>query len=225
MRVRAAGVAAHAVGMDGVVGGVLDVAAGLPACLVLALVFLLPALEASTFVGVVVPGEIGVLVGGVAAHGGDLPLWPVILVAVAGAVAGDQVGYLLGRRLGPRLLERLPARLSRTGGLDRARDLLRRRGAPAVAIGRWVALLRAIVPGLAGVSGMSRARFTLANVVGGALWATTMAVLGYAAGASYRALERRLGIGSEVLLGLLVLLGIVLWWRARHRRDPDSRLT
>lgn len=138
--------------------------------------FLLPALESSTFIGVVVPGEIAVLIGGVAAHGGALPLWAVILAAVAGAVTGDQVGYLLGRHFGPRLLERLPARLRRSGNLDRARDLLRRRGAPAVAAARWAAVLRAFVPGLAGMSGMARARFTVANVVGGALWATTIAV-------------------------------------------------
>lgn len=204
--------------MDGVVGTVLDAAAGLPAWLVLTLAFLLPALEASTFAGVVVPGEIGVLIGGIAAHGGELPLWPVILAAVAGAVAGDQVGYLLGRRFGPRVLEHLPARLRRSGELDRARDLLRRRGAPAVAAGRWVAVLRAIVPGLAGMSGMRHAPFTVANVLGGALWASTVAVLGYAAGASYQVLEKRLGLGSEIFLGVLVLLGVVLWWRARRRR-------
>lgn len=208
--------------MDGVVGTAFDAAAGLPAWLVLGLVFLLPALEASTFIGVVVPGEIAVLIGGVAAHGGALPLWAVILAAIAGAVTGDQVGYLLGRHFGPRLLERLPARLRRSDNPDRARDLLRRRGAPAVAAARWVAVLRAIVPGLAGTSGMTHARFTVANVVGGALWATTIAVLGYAAGQSYRVLEERLGLGGELLLGVVVLVGVVLWWRARRRRGRVS---
>src|SRR4051812_41955884 len=56
-------------------GTILDAIAGLPPWLVLGLVFLLPALEASTFIGIVVPGEIAVLVGGVIAHTGSLPLW------------------------------------------------------------------------------------------------------------------------------------------------------
>ena len=200
--------------MDAVVGALT----GLPPWLVLGLVFLLPALEASVFVGLVVPGEIAVLVGGVVAHAGGLPLWAVVVAAVAGAVTGDQVGYLVGRRFGPGLLAHLPARVHRSGEVDRALDVLRRRGAPAVALGRWVAALRALVPGLAGMSGMRRLPFTVANVVGGTLWATTVAVLGYLAGASYRALEQRLGLGSEIMLGVLVLLVLVLWWRARRRR-------
>jgi undecaprenyl-diphosphatase len=112
----------------------------------------------------------------------------------------------------------MPARVRRSGDVDRALALLRRRGAPAVALGRWVAVLRALVPGLAGMSGMRRVPFTVANVLGGALWATTVAVLGYLAGASYRALEHRLGLGSEILLGVLVLGGALWWWRARRRR-------
>jgi membrane-associated protein len=200
--------------MDAVVGALT----GLPPWLVLGLVFLLPALEASAFVGLVVPGEVAVIIGGVVAHGGGLPLWAVIVAAVAGAVIGDQVGYLVGRRFGPGLLTRLPARVNRSGEVDRALGVLRRRGAPAVALGRWVAALRALVPGLAGMSGMRRLPFTVANVLGGTLWATAIAVLGYLAGASYRALEQRLGLGGEITFGVLVLLGLAFWWRARRRR-------
>jgi membrane-associated protein len=204
--------------MDGVVSSAVDTLVRLPAWLVLTLAFVLPALEASTFAGLVVPGEIAVLIGGVVAHEGALPLWSVVVAAVAGAVLGDQIGFLVGRRYGPRLTDRMPARVRRSGDVDRALDLLRRRGAPAVALGRWVAVLRALVPGLAGMSGLRRVPFTVANVLGGALWATTVAVLGYLAGASYRALEHRLGLGSEILLGALVLGGALWWWRARRRR-------
>lgn len=144
--------------------------------------------------------------------------------AVAGAVTGDQVGYLVGRRYGPGLLAHLPARVHRSGELDRALDVPRRRGAPAVALGRWVAALRALVPGLAGMSGMRRLPFTVANVVGGTLWASAVAVLGYLAGASYRALAQRLGLGSEITLAVLVLVGLVLWWRARRTR-ANARAT
>jgi membrane-associated protein len=209
--------------MDGVVSSAVDTLVRLPAWLVLMLACVLPALEASTFAGLVIPGEIAVLIGGVVAHEGALPLWSVVAAAVAGAVLGDQIGFLVGRRYGPRLTDRMPARVRRSGDVDRALDLLRRRGAPAVALGRWVAVLRALVPGLAGMSGMRRVPFTVANVLGGALWATTVAVLGYLAGASYRALEHGLGLGSEILLGALVLAGALWWWRARRgRADTPS---
>lgn len=195
----------------------VDAIVRLPPWLVLALAFALPALEASAMVGLVVPGEIAVLVGGVVAHGGALPLWAVIAAAVGGAAAGDQVGFLLGRRYGRRLLDRLPGRVRRSGELDRALDLVRRRGAVAVVVGRWAAALRALVPGIAGMSGVPRVRFTAANVAGGALWATVVAVAGYLAGASYRVLERRLGLGGEVVLAVVVLAGVV--WLVRSRRS------
>ncbi|MEV0154884.1 DedA family protein [Micromonospora sp. NPDC050686] len=193
----------------------------LPPALVLALVFLLPALEASTFLGLVVPGEIAVLVGGVLAHEGRLPLWAVAGAALAGAAVGDQAGYLVGRRYGRRLLDRVPRRLVGPGELRRALDLVRRRGALAVVLGRWVAALRALVPGLAGLSGIRQRTFTLANLTGGALWAVTVSVLGYLAGASYRLLERRLGLGGEALLAVVVVVVVFRVWRRRvaARRD------
>ncbi|WP_091193605.1 DedA family protein [Micromonospora narathiwatensis] len=195
---------------------VVSVLVALPPALVLSLVFLLPALEASTFLGLVVPGEVAVLVGGVLAHEGRLPLWAVAVAAIAGAALGDQVGYLVGRRYGHRLLDRAPRRLVHPEDVRRGLALIRRRGAFAVVLGRWVAALRALVPGLAGMSGMHHRTFTVANVAGGALWAVTVAVLGYLFGASYRLLERRLGWGSEALLALVVLLVLVRLLRARR---------
>jgi len=66
-----------------VAAGFTDRILTLPAWLVLALVFLLPALEASAFVGFVFPGEVAVILGGVAASRGTVPLWAVIAAAVA----------------------------------------------------------------------------------------------------------------------------------------------
>jgi undecaprenyl-diphosphatase len=201
---------------------VMNALVGLPPWLVLALVFALPALEASLFVGLVVPGEIAVVIGGAVAHGGSLPLWAVVLAAVAGAATGDQIGFLVGRRFGAALMDRLPRRVMRSGDVERALALVRRRGSMAVVLGRWAAALRALVPGVAGMSGMSQPRFTLANVTGGALWATTVAVLGFAAGASYRTLERRLGLGSEAVL-LVVVAALAVWVvRARRARAGEG---
>ena len=189
---------------------------GLPWWLVLGCVAGLPALEASALVGVVVPGETAVVAGGVAAHAGIVPLWAVVVAAVGGAVIGDQVGYSIGRRYGPGLVRRLPRRLGESRALERALDLVNRRGVLAVALGRWVASLRALVPGAAGMSGVSRTRFTLANLAGGAVWASAVAVAADLAGASYPTLERRLGaVGLALLVVVLVALA---WYVVRGRR-------
>ncbi|PVG83988.1 DedA family protein [Nocardioides gansuensis] len=197
---------------------------GLPWWLVLGSVAALPALEASTMVGVVTPGETAVVAGGVAAHAGLVPLWAVILAAVGGAVVGDQVGYSVGRRYGAGLVQRLPRRARDSAGLDRALDLVRRHGALAVALGRWAATLRALVPGAAGMSGIGRRRFTVANLAGAMVWASAVAFAADLAGASYPMLEHRLGlVGLAVLVVALLVLGRYVA-RGRGPR-PSTRVT
>ncbi|MFD7660685.1 DedA family protein [Actinosynnema sp. NPDC059797] len=196
---------------------VLDALRALPPALVLALAFLLPALEASTMLGVVFPGEVALLVAGAVAHAGGVPLWAVLVAGVAGAVLGDLAGWFVGRRWGHALLRRLPERLVRPAAVERASALIRRRGGPAVFLGRFTALLRALVPGLAGMSGLPLRSFVPWNAAGGLLWAVAVALLGYGAGASLQAVEHRLGLASEVVLGLVVVAVAATWWRSRAR--------
>src|SRR2546421_10681697 len=85
-----------------------------------ALVFLLPALESSAFIGFLFPGEIAVLLGGVLAFEGRVPLLAVLTAAVLGAVVGDSIGYAVGRRWGDRILRGTLGRLVRQRHLDRA---------------------------------------------------------------------------------------------------------
>ena len=93
------------------IGGATDWIVGLHGWAALAVVFLLPALESSAFVGLVVPGEVGVLLGGVLASRGNLALGAVLAAAVAGAVVGDTVGYEVGKRWGRRMLQGAASRL------------------------------------------------------------------------------------------------------------------
>jgi membrane protein DedA with SNARE-associated domain len=181
----------------------------LPGWLVLALVFAFPALEASAFVGFVFPGEIAVILGGVAASRGTVPLWAVIAAAVSGAIIGDSVGYLIGRRWGTHLLHgtvgRLPViRTHLDKNLDSARAYVQRRQGSAVFFGRFTAALRVLVPGLAGLSEVHYPTFLVYNVAGGTLWGAGFAVLGYVAGASYHRVEKIAGQAGLVLLGLIV---------------------
>lgn len=198
----------------------------LPPVLVLAAALVLPAVEASTLIGLVVPGETAVFVAGMTAHGGHLPLWAVMVAASLGAVVGDQVGYTLGRRWGPALLDHLPRRLHGSAELNRATALLQRRGGWAVLLGRWTALLRALVPGLAGASGIRRRTFVVANIIGGTTWAVAVAALGYGAGTAYQQIIDTLGLAGQIGLGavvVLILAGVVLH-RIRQRRHDSMTM-
>src|SRR3954469_21313132 len=119
----------------------------LPPALALLLVFALPALEASAFVGFLVPGEIGVLLGGVLANQHKLPLWAVLVCGVAGAIIGDSVGYSVGKRYGEALLSKIPNRILKDESLHKAEESIRHNGGKAVFVGRFTTALRVLVPG------------------------------------------------------------------------------
>ena len=198
-------------------GDVVAMLTALPAWALLLVVFAFPALEASSLLGLVVPGEIAVLFGGVLAHEGRAPLTAVMAAAVLGAVAGDSVGFFLGARLGPALFSRAPA--AATAHLERAQGYVRRFGATAVLLGRWAAVLRALVPSVAGASGVPYRRFVAYNVAGGLVWGCAVAFVGYLAGAAYGRAERSLGLaGAAVALALCVAAVVAARRVSRRRR-------
>jgi membrane-associated protein len=188
----------------------------MPPPLALALVFLLPALEASVFVGVVVPGEIGVILGGVLANQHKLPLAAVLVAGIGGAIIGDSIGYVVGKRYGQRLLEALPSRLVKPEHVRRTEDSIGRMGGKAVFVGRFTAALRALVPGMAGMARMPYRTFLPWNVLGGGTWAAGFVVLGYLAGSQYQRVEH---YANYFGLGLLAaIIAFVVFRRVRSRR-------
>jgi undecaprenyl-diphosphatase len=190
----------------------------------LAIVFAFPALEASTLLGIVVPGELALVFGGVLAHQGQVPLWAVLVAGAAGAVVGDSLGYALGRRFGGRLLVRLPRRLARPDRVERAKALVRRLGGRGVFVGRFTAGLRTLVPGLAGAAGMPYRTFALYNVVGGLLWTTGSVLLGFGAGGAYRTAERVAGLAGLLVLGVIVVGATAAALVHRRRQGHRGRL-
>ena len=178
--------------------------------------------EAGILIGFVFPGETAVILGGVAASRGHIEIAALIVVVVICAIAGDSVGYLVGQRWGRRLLEvRLLRRRQRT--LDRVLDQLNRRGAIAVFVARFTAFLRAVVPGLAGMSSLPYRVFLPANAAGGVVWGTAYCLLGYVVGSAYTKLEHDSAIASDVLLGLIVVAFVVFAVRRRRKESEEQR--
>ena len=180
------------------VGKIQDLPAGLVYGLVAFLVFA----EAGLFIGFVLPGETAVIVAGVVASRGHVNVVTLCVIVVVAAIAGDSVGYEIGARYGDRLFA-LPILRSRRPALERALDGLRRRGPIYVFVGRFTAFLRAIVPGLAGMSPLSYRRFFFANAAGGLIWGVTYVLLGYFAGHALDSIERYSGWAG---LGILVIV-------------------
>jgi membrane protein DedA with SNARE-associated domain len=198
--------------MSGVLHGLLTA----PPLLVYVLVGLLVFGEAAVFAGFVLPGETAVVLGGVIASRQGIDLRMLIVLVVLCAVVGDSVGYEVGRVWGTRVLRLRPLRRHEER-LDRARTFLRDRGAFAVFLGRWTAFLRAVMPGLAGVSRMPYRRFLLWNAIGGIAWGVTFCLVGYLAGNSYEVVERRIGLWGAIG-SVAVVVGLVVVLHLRQRR-------
>jgi membrane-associated protein len=176
--------------------------------------------EAAIMIGLVFPGETALLVAGFAARQGWIGLWQMIIVAVGAAVLGDSVGYEIGRKLGPRLRA---SRLGRRVGKARweaADAFLARHGGKAVLLGRLTAVLRALIPAMAGITRMPYLRTFLPwNAAGGVLWGAGCVLLGYGFSATLATVGRYLTYSPLVLIGLL-LVGFVLVRMLRKRRTP-----
>jgi len=205
------------------VSGIAESILRLPPPVALGLVFALPLLEASAFVGFVVPGEIGVLLGGVLANQHKLSLTAVLILAIAGAIIGDSIGYEVGRRYGERLLAKVPDRLLDEDKLHRAEESVRRLGGKAVFVGRFTTAARVLVPGLAGMARIPYGRFLAFNVAGGALWAAAFVVLGYLVGSQYKLVERNATLVGLGLLGVVAAALLLRRRRNRGRRKATPR--
>lgn len=191
---------------------------GLPPAMIYLIIAALVFAEAALFVGFVFPGETAIVVGGVLASQHVLSLPVLLVIAVIAAVAGDSVGYEIGRRYGPRLLDVKVMRKHRAK-VAGAQNLIRRRGAFAVFIGRFTALLRALMPALAGSSRLPYPKFLLFNVIGGVVWVVTFTLGGFFAGAAFEHAAKLAGRGLAIGLAVAAVIALAVWSVRRHRQE------
>ena len=184
------------------------------------MVALLAAAESGAFVGLVLPGEAAMLLGGFLVFQGQASLSLMLVCGIGGAIVGDSVSYWIGRKAGPRLMDTRIGRRVGKRRWERARSFVRARGGRAVLIGRFIGVLRALVPALAGSAGVPYREFLLYSVTGASAWAGAFILLGSVAGGSWHLIDRWAGRASLVLAGILVTIGL-LWicarWLGDHR--------
>ncbi len=167
--------------------------------------------------GIPLPGETIVIVGGFLAGSGELNYWLVLSSAIAGAILGDNFGYWVGRFGGWQLL----VKIGRVFGiqeqqLEQAKDRYSRNAMQAVFFGRFVTLLRIFAGPLAGITQMPYKQFLLCNSGGAAVWATTIVSLSFFLG-KIVSLERIVGwtaqIGVVALLLVVAFLLVPIIWQ------------
>jgi membrane protein DedA with SNARE-associated domain len=191
-----------------------------------ALVGVLAYLEAAAFVGLLVPGELTVVLGGAVARAGDVSIEKLFFLVWLAAAAGDSTGYWLGHRLGRDFLMRHGPRFHITPKVvARVEGIFNAHGGKAIILGRFVGVARAITPFLAGTSHIPYRRFLMYDIPGAGAWAACFLAVGYiVAESAKRAASLShaigLGIGTLAVVGALVV-GIV---QLRRHAPPGSRI-
>jgi len=180
-------------------------------------------LETGAFVGLVAPGETTVIVGGVIAGQGEVDLVPMIGLVWAACVLGDTASFYLGRKLGRNFLLRHGPKVKiDEARLERVESYFERHGGKTILIGRFIGLVRAVSPFVAGSSGLAFRRFFPYSVIGCGLWGTIFTLLGFI---FYRSFDRVAAIAGQAALGFAVSAGFIVAVVVAYRRlrDPEQR--
>lgn len=181
---------------------------------------LLALLETGAFVGLLVPGETAVVIGGVVAARGDLALPLLIALVWAGALGGDIISFLVGRRLGRGFLDAHGERLHISRAQrDRTEHFFERHGGKAILLGRFVGVLRALTPFVAGTTGIALRRILPYSAAGTLIWATTFTLVGYAFADSFETAGETV---TRIVMVAAVVVGATLAAATAIRRRHDS---
>ena len=180
-------------------------------------------LETGAFVGLVAPGETMVVLGGAVAGQGETNVILTIAIVWSGAFLGDTASFMLGRKLGRAWVLENGHRLRITPErFAQVEEYFAKHGGKTILIGRFIGLVRALAPFVAGSSGMSYRAMAPFSILGTGLWATFFTLLGYFAAqnldAVFGAVERGF-FWFAVFVGLLVSLIVAV----RYLRAPENR--
>lgn len=187
------------------------------------LVAVMAFLETGAFVGLLAPGETVILVGGVVAGQGEIDIVVLVALIWVSAVGGDMTSFWIGRRLGRDFLVRHGPKVQITEArIEQTEAFFEKHGGKAIFLGRFVGLIRAVAPFLAGSSGMPLRRFAPYDILGAGLWGTTFAVLGYV---FWQSIDRVLALAKKGSLALatVIVLGVAIVWVVRRLRDDEQR--
>ena len=183
---------------------------------VYALLFLIIFVETGVVVMPFLPGDSLLFVVGAMCGVGlmDYPL-AVGLLFVA-AVLGDQCNYSIGRYFGPKVFKWEQSRFFNKAAFNQTHAFYERYGGITVVAARFMPFLRTFAPFVAGVSDMTRSKFTLYNIGGAFLWVGSIVTAGYLFGnVPFVKVNLEKIIWAMILIpGLFVGFGA---WKARRK--------
>lgn len=142
-------------------------------------VFAIVFLESGMMVGFFFPGDSLLFTAGFLASQNILDIKVLIIGCFIAAVAGDSLGYYLGKKFGRKLFNKDKSIWFHKDHLQRAQNFYDKHGGKTIILARFIPVIRAFAPVVAGVGMMKYKRFVAFNLIGGVLWAIIIPLLGY----------------------------------------------
>ena len=183
---------------------------------VYALLFLIIFVETGVVVMPFLPGDSLLFVVG-AMCGVGLMSYPASLaLLLAAAVLGNQSNYTIGHHFGPKVFQWEDSKFFNKKAFDQAHAFYEKYGGVTIVAARFMPFLRTFAPFVAGVARMTRRKFTLYDVTGGALWVGSIVTAGYFFGSVpwVKANLEKIIWAMIIIPGLVILFGA---WKSRRK--------
>jgi membrane-associated protein len=140
--------------------------------------------ECGLLIGFFLPGDTILLAAGISISIGTIKTslgWYLVVAPIA-AILGNLAGYWIGRRVGPKVFDRPNSKLFRPEYVARAERFFQRWGVLTILLARFVPIVRTVATVMAGTARMRFSLYVLVSIIGGAIWADGVLLIGYALG-------------------------------------------
>ncbi len=180
-------------------------------------VFAIVFLESGMLIGFFFPGDSLLFTAGFLASQGFLDIKILIAGCFVSAVLGDSIGYYIGKKLGPKIFTKDNSIFFQKKHLERAQKFYDKHGGKTIILARFIPVIRAFAPVVAGVGLMKYSRFVIFNLIGGVLWAIVIPLLGFYLGSAIPDVDKYL----LPIIGLIILASIL---PAIHHAIVDAEI-
>lgn len=174
-------------------------------------------LESGLMIGFFFPGDSLLFTAGFLASQGFLDIKVLIIGCFLAAVAGDSIGYYIGQKFGRKLFKKEDSIWFHKDHLDRAQRFYDKHGGKAIILARFIPVIRAFAPIVAGIGLMRYKKFVIYNLVGAVLWAIAIPLLGYYLGSAIPDVDKYL----LPIVGLIVIASVL---PALHHALVDAEI-
>lgn len=168
-------------------------------------IFAIVFLESGLMIGFFFPGDSLLFTAGFLASQGVLDIKVLIAGCFIAAVLGDSIGYYIGQKFGRKLFKKESSIWFHKNHLTSAQKFYDKHGGKTIILARFIPVIRAFAPVVAGVGLMRYRRFAAFNLIGAVLWAIAIPLLGFYLGSAIPDVDKYL----LPIIGLIIVASVL----------------